>query len=328
MATETNMRRRPGFTLIEMLVVLGIILLLSTLAVIYYPKLQDSQQMIRASDKVVQALGNARQRAKRDGLPTGVRFEVDPTTGYITQFEYIQQPDNFSFGNCQGSYPIPKGKPSDPQTYNNSVVDFALPSGVDFQGAAVGLNVADQSPVQPGDYLEVFGGGGVFRVIGAIPKPPGTGFNSAIQINYSSTPDLNPLIYPTSNYRIIRQPRKLIGEDPITLPKNFVLDTGLIPSSNAIPMRLMTVGPLTVAFNEILFSPSGSVIGRGTGGDKIILWLRDLSQPTLEAPDPYAGSPVLISIQVRTGFISANPVALPPATDPFLYTKDPCSSGM
>jgi prepilin-type N-terminal cleavage/methylation domain-containing protein len=324
MAPETNMRRRPGFTLIEMLVVLGIILLLSTLAVIYYPKLQDSQQMIRASDKVVQALGNARQRAKRDGLPTGVRFEVDPTTGYITQFEYIQQPDSYTIGVCLGTYvkpPPPAGGTPDPTR-----VSF---DKVDFKGAAGGLDVADQATIQPGDYLEVFGGGGVFRIVAAIPKPDTTAAGTGwLSINNPT----NQLIYPTSNYRIIRQPRKLLGEDPITLPKNIVLDTSLIPAANAIPQRAVGVGtgPVTI-FYEVLFSPSGSVIGRGTGGDKIIMWLKDtsLTQPDPTVPDnPYAGSPVLISVQVRTGFIAANPVAPPPDTDPYRYTKDPRSSGM
>jgi prepilin-type N-terminal cleavage/methylation domain-containing protein len=324
MLTQTHMRHRPGFTLIEMLVVLGIILVLATLAVVFYPKLQDSNQMIRGSDLVVQALSSARQRAKRDGLPTGIRFEVDPATKYITQFEYIQQPDNYTFGACLGTYFKPTTPPGGP----TPMPAFVCFGGVDFKGSAAGLGVSDQATIMPGDYLEVFGGGGLFLVktvlpLGTLPGAPGNGW---LEIN-----NMSQLISPTTNYRIIRQPRKLTGEDPITLPRNLVLDTNLISSNNAIPVRLPPpsgLGIPTTGFYEILFSPSGSVIGKGTGGDKIILWLHDLTQPTLEAPDPFAGSPVLISVQVRTGFIAANPVGPKPPGDPFVYTKDPRSSGM
>ncbi len=318
----TNVRRRAGFTLIEMLVVLGIILVLATLGVVFYPRLQDSNNMIRASDLVSQTLGNARTRAKRDNLPTGVRFEYDPATGYVTQMEYIQQPDNYSVGICRGTLqPIAGTNPPQYDTVTFATDPRNPAAIVNFRGAGSALNAADQATIQPGDYLEVFGGGGVHRIGRALTT-------TSLQL-------LQPVTIPiaqTSNYRIIRQPRIVIGEDPITLPKNMVLDFKLVKYPNTVPVRQVpiitgTTPPTSFAsFYEILFSPSGSVIGQGTGSDKIILWLRDLSQPSPEAPDPYAGSPVLISVQVRTGFIAVNPVG--PPNDPFRYTRDPRSSGL
>lgn len=327
MSTETNMPRRPGFTLVEMLVVLAIILVLASLAVVYYPKLQDSNQMIRGSDLVVQALSNARQRAKRDNLPTGVRFgPADPTTGLVlqaTQIEYIQQPDNFAFGTCWGTHLVKPTPP--PGTYDTAWVDFTLPTGVNFQGAAGKLDEPDLATIQPGDYLEVFGGGGVYRILQAAKPATTPRGNAWLNINNPT----GQFLSSTTTYRILRQPRKVLGEDPVTLPKNIVLDFALVNTlspNNAVPVRNVPTATGSAPYYEILFSPSGSVIGQGTGGDKIIMWLRDLTQPTPEAPDPYAGSPVLISVQVRTGFIAANPVAPPPAVWNF-YTADPRSSG-
>src|SRR5262249_12685742 len=155
---------------------------LATIGVVFYPKLQDGNNMIRASDKVSQALANARTRAKRDNLPTGIRFEYDATTGVVTQLEYIQQPDNYTLGTCTGTRPAVGG-----------VIDIVTFANVDFRGAAAAVN-ADQATIQPGDYLEVFGGGGVHRI------------SRVVSINSLQLlqPVQNP-IAPTSNYRIIRQ---------------------------------------------------------------------------------------------------------------------------
>jgi prepilin-type N-terminal cleavage/methylation domain-containing protein len=311
----TTVRRRLGFTLIEMLVVIGIILVLATLGVVFYPKLADTNTMIRASDKVSLTLANARTRAKRDNLPTGVRFELDPSTGYVTQLEYIQQPDNYTVGQCLGSLA------TDP-----TIVCFAqLPSATAFRGAAAAFDTPDAA-VQPGDYLEAFGGGGVFKIQGTITtRPTGAPGNGWLKINNPTGQVIGPA--STANlgytYRIIRQPRLLISEDPITLPKNMVIDLNPIGTYNPnLPIRQTT----TTKFLEVLFAPSGSVIGQGTGSDKIILWVHDLSQPTLDAPNRYAGSPILISVQVRTGFIAVQPVG--PQGNEILYTRDPRSSGL
>src|SRR5262245_51947415 len=100
--------RRRGVTLIELLVVLGIIGFLAVLGYLVLPDLFKNFQRTRGTDTLSQWLLVAKQQAKRDGVPTGVRF-LDPNNPTInpvaagfnpanikfTQVQYIQQPDPY-----------------------------------------------------------------------------------------------------------------------------------------------------------------------------------------------------------------------------------------
>jgi hypothetical protein len=120
----------------------------------------------------------------------------------------------------------------------------------------------------------------------------------------------------TTNYRIFRQPRLLVGEDILQLPPDMVIDIGTDPISGNLLSRNVPQR------NEILFSPTGEVIGTGTNGGKVLLWVRD---STVANPyDPAATA--IVSIQTRTGLIAAQPVA--PGNDPYRFTRDGRSSGL
>jgi len=87
--------KRRAFTLIEMIVVMAIILTIAVLGIAFLPKFLDNQNLTRAADHLSQWLLTAKQRAKRDGAPTGVRILVDPTTHLATQCQYVQQPEPY-----------------------------------------------------------------------------------------------------------------------------------------------------------------------------------------------------------------------------------------
>ncbi len=286
--------RRPGLTLIELLVVIAILAALFTLGVLFVPRVQEREKVARGADRVQGALLISKQRALRDRAPSGVRLIPDPANpALIRRLEYVQQPDDFSGGLCNGT---PGGAAS-------TTVNF---SGVDFTGGGLATNLA---PVQPGDYLEVFGGG-LVHLITAVSGP-------------TSLTLARPLAAtPTSNYRVIRQPRILAGEQPVDVPPEVAIDLSPTPpldvAAGSIPTR--TVGGVPV--REILFSPAGAVVGQGTASDRIILWVRDTTLPS-----PLEGGPRLITVYVRTGFIASHPVDYS-GTDPFSFTKDGRSSGL
>src|SRR5437899_3994285 len=68
--------RQRGFTLVEMLVVLALMLVLAALAVAFIPRMNDRAKTPRGASQLQMWLLIARQWAKRDGVPTGVRLQA------------------------------------------------------------------------------------------------------------------------------------------------------------------------------------------------------------------------------------------------------------
>src|SRR3989442_1738471 len=92
--------RRRAFTLVEMLVVLALILMLTAVAIAFIPRVTERQKTARGADQLQGWLFIARQWAKRDGRPTGLRIQqgriypsaASPNANYRTELQYIQQP--------------------------------------------------------------------------------------------------------------------------------------------------------------------------------------------------------------------------------------------
>src|SRR5207245_10516443 len=96
---DTETRRRSAFTLVELLIFVSILLIITVAVVAVAPRFTDVRKLSRAADGLAQWLLTAKQRAKRDQVPTGVRLFPDPQhNNLVTQLQYIQQPDDFSVG--------------------------------------------------------------------------------------------------------------------------------------------------------------------------------------------------------------------------------------
>src|SRR5262249_32843567 len=94
-----NRSTRPGLTLIELLVVIALIIVLATLTVVYVvPAFSDNKNVMRGSDRLTSMLLIARMRAMRDQAPRGVRFALDPATGFAGKLIYLEQPDPYRAG--------------------------------------------------------------------------------------------------------------------------------------------------------------------------------------------------------------------------------------
>lgn len=313
--------RRPAFTLVELIVVIAIILVIAMLAAAFAPRVNDSANLTRAVDNLEQWLLTAKMRAKRDGVATGVRFIQMPgdPTGTYSQLQYIQQPDPFSG--------VPGGATL--VSASNGTVTF---SGVDFTlGGTTGLT---QALVAPGDYLEVRGGAVYYiaAVTGA----------TTLQIGDSSTDDyankLNIIqATATSNFRILRQPRLLIGEEPLALPNNFAVDMRIIPDAiipgnstalahGKIPVYWSNVARGPSGYAEILFAPTGAVVGANAGSGRLLLSVYD---QTMTPFDIHRLG--IVGVQCRTGFIGAYstaPGAGAAGYDPFLFAEEGRESGL
>jgi prepilin-type N-terminal cleavage/methylation domain-containing protein len=125
---------------------------------------------------------------------------------------------------------------------------------------------------------------------------------------------------PTTNYRIIRQPRILIGEEPLTLPTNYAANFGPIPgSSSTLPGTNVVLGPS--GNPEILFSPTGAVVGTNAANSTVVISVWDT---TMDIPDPNRVG--IVGIQSRSGFIGAYDVSL--SGNPFYFVQTARESGM
>jgi prepilin-type N-terminal cleavage/methylation domain-containing protein len=316
----TTRSRRPAFTLLELIVVMALILALAGLTLLFYPDLSDQQRAPRGATLVQQTLLNAKNRALRDRAARGVRLKavpVDPNNP--VQFQpvgdllYLEQPDDFV---------VQPGVAKDPFDATRFLPFRRISTGVNAASTIVlepadpaattvnnfsGGGGADQTlwPVQAGDYLEV-NGGRVYQITAVAAD--GNSLTLA-----SPVPQALALV---ANYRILRGPR-VSSDDPVSLPADIIIDLNTNTQyGNPLPLNTVTK---TV---DILFSPSGAVIGRGTAGDALYLWVRDST-----VPDPKKGDPTLVTIQVRTGAVLAYPVDNV-SPDPYALAKTGRASGL
>src|SRR5262249_5782474 len=155
-------------------------------------------------------------------------------------------------------------------------------------GAATAADFSGgQDPAQPalwavqiGDYIE-FNGGGLPHQITAV---------TATTLTLASPLLLDvPL---TGNYRIIRTPR-LAGDESQKLPDSVIIDLST-DTLNTLPRD-----PLTGTI-DILFAPSGAVIGRGTASESIYMWVRDEGLPL------YEGDNTIVVVYSRSGALAAH----------------------
>lgn len=139
--TEIN---RKGFTLVELLVVMSIMIIFGAMTVAFYPSVSSDNELSRIANQVQGMIVGARQTARRELVATGVRFLPSTNPNVCEQLLLIQKPADiygYTFGDMlYKAGPLDVQIPS-PSTFVNfnaannplkyqqkiSVVQFPLP---------------------------------------------------------------------------------------------------------------------------------------------------------------------------------------------------------
>jgi prepilin-type N-terminal cleavage/methylation domain-containing protein len=307
-------RIRTAFTLVELLVVIGIMAVLLALAVMIIPGVTDGQNNTRAATQLQQWIEIAKQRAARDRVPRGIRLLYNtvpivvpgaaPTDNQFLQatrvvkLEYIEQPDPYTLGSA-----VVTVAPGVQKTMQSMATITPTAQQVSFSNndrtLTGGLGSQGLQPVQSGDYLEL---AGVLYRIATVNGPTTLTLNTAVPASMLNS--------STSNYRIIRQPRP-IGDDPMDMPEDIIIDVmpRYIGSTPPAKGAQWTPGPYDLFSSvdifgipstfspdmplDILFAPDGRVIstvGNNLAAkDKIILWVRYVDPSNVDMPNGFNG---------------------------------------
>jgi prepilin-type N-terminal cleavage/methylation domain-containing protein len=328
-------QRRAGFTLIELLVVIGIILVLATLAIFIAPRLSDDERITRSSDQLQGWFMIQKNRAHRDQIPRGIRLVPDPEhPNFVTHLYYIEQPEDWKGGTIQIPSPFAPGDPPLPPPLLPGSLATCFVANKDLLNEGI---------VTPGDNLLLdsyetvpLNSHRIYQVE-FLPqngnRPAGTRLVFGAQDNSvpsSYRPVAGPIGPGEANFRIVRQPRVMVGEQPLQLPREAVID---LANNFGFP-ALTTDGANTVLPGgslDILFGSRGQVIGANAIGGKIILRLRGVGADWNMPSDQ--GDQILIVIHTRTGMVTTHPVNISPpfgmpGHDPYMFVRDGKASGM
>lgn len=175
-------RKKNAMTLVELLVVMAIIVLFTAITAVFYPANQADRELSRFSNTVQSALLSARNRAKAERLPTGIRFYDSDANGKVDSVVLIQKPAPLD-GSIVGNVSV------NPMTF------------------VLGFPVAYQSVINPGDFV-VLESGDVATIVTPLPNATVSNPSSGFYQNLSS----NGL-----KYKIFRGAIELSGDTPFEL---------------------------------------------------------------------------------------------------------------
>jgi prepilin-type N-terminal cleavage/methylation domain-containing protein len=303
---------RSGFTLIELIVVLSIILFLATIAALLLPQILERERASQGASQVQGWLMIARGRAIRDQAPRGIRLNLntDPASAAtnVVNLQYIEQPEDLGGAN---GWPITAIN----SAAGSASVDFTAADFTNNDPLGVG-GTSDNWLVRAGDYLEIKGGGTMYQITG-VANIAGQANGPGNRLVLASTPVA--VTTPTWQYRIIRQPRVLAGEDTLQLPQDVAVDLTLSLGCNGATRTALSTFSNSV---DILFDRFGNVTGPAAMFDRMILWVRDT---TLDVDN---GDQTLIAIGCRSGNIEAHAVNFDSSLgDFYIFTQDGRSTG-
>ena len=306
-------RKRTAMTLVELLVVMAIIVIFTAMTAAFYPANQADRELSRFSNTVQSALLSARNRAKAERLPTGIRFYADPNSPTkVGSVVLIQKPaplDGLSFGGV--------GVTETPANSGVFLVTFATPL-VSGTGDKI-LTIGDYIVLNTGEMARFSGNVGTNQMQ-LDNLNTNTGFVSKLQAN-------------PQGYKIYRGAIDLSGDTPFELSNIIeILNNGTAGSLTSAPISLAVSG----AF-DVIFNPDGSL---NNSTSEVYLHLHnfeafigtspsysdgDFSRDAILAVRKMSGSIGVYEVGQPIDFANPNDII---KHNPNLFAKDPRNKGI
>ncbi|APZ92826.1 pilus assembly FimT family protein [Fuerstiella marisgermanici] len=333
--TKSAIETRRGFTLVELLVVIGILVLILSMTIYGVSYARDADRVSGAAGQIQSYLAGARDRAIYQKEPRGVRFFVDPVnTRAVTAMAYIKPGDKWPLSSAPGQVSLERldlDGDNNPDSPNVTVV----------RGVGQGWwQLKRRGLIIDGSLIEIPAGSnswyGVNTSLIDITVPPTPTEILLLQIPFSEPGDASSVIAREGETYRIQLPAQLLPREPSILPEGVVLD--LDGSQIPIAWRpgvLDSEGQFS-PYMDVFFSPRGNVIGAAAAAGLIHLYVcDDVDSQTLKdqwiasinpAADGNPSSPLdTFELQVRgaSKFIPADEVSGPwltgyTAAEPYL----------
>lgn len=328
------MRTRSGFTLVEMMVVIVLVVILASMAAPVIAIYGRGGKVKDAASTIQATLAGARDRAMATNAPRGVRFIQDPVNKELVRsMIYVRPAPPITLGYCRVVDPNGDGAFERVEIYGALSTQFQrLPKDASNNYLGV-IRFEDAGPYH--SFITTDANLSGSPVVLLLDRP----------LSHRLPEGTYPLS-PTSEGVIYEVPvgsMPLEESEPITLPNAVVIDLGQLPTDPSIypdlaTQRLSRISPdeLSRSF-EVMLTPEGTVIGSAAVDPQIILWVRDEfgsgADPNPNSPaNPSipllltrkevrvdnSGTHALVTIYARTGYvITSDPNFLDTGNDGF-----------
>lgn len=328
---------RKGMTLVELLIAMSIMVMMAAITAAFYPSISSDNQISNAANKVQSLLVGARQTAMRSRFVTGIRFLADsnnPASSIsCTQMMLIQKPSDLTGLSISGLFTISNG-----DLILQDLTKTATKEGINLWDTTTGLDM-----VLPGDILINPTTNRSTNVVARGWSNPanvsGLGFlnltvNQVVQVNASF---YNPTDITGLNFKIVRQPRVVPGEEPVSLPEGYEIPLlALDTSSTPVKPKNMITGPpwrdttpgVSDYSVDIAFDKTGSLFQMNFSSNAYV-WITKTG-----SAKPEDGAVISVNrMNGKVGVFPVGPVDLNNLNnalmhDPFRFARDPSNEGL